>query len=266
MDWNKYLYPENEQPLDRLVCGYSRTSIFRTIAFIGDSLSSGEFERKNEKGARCYHDMFEYSWGQYIARKNGLFAYNFSRGGMTAKEYLDSFAESMGYWDADKACQAYVIALGVNDIYNRHMEIGSIEDIDVNDWRNNKPTFAGYYGQIISRYKEISPDAKFFFVTFPKSDNPDRLESSQKMIDLLYKLTEIFDHSFVIDLWQYGPVYDQQFKDNFYLLGHMSPAGYIFTARIIDSYIDYIIRHNPDEFRTTGFIGSGIKLFPDKTE
>ena len=44
MDWNKELYDENEKPLDRLVDGYSYTSVFRTIAFIGDSLSSGEFE------------------------------------------------------------------------------------------------------------------------------------------------------------------------------------------------------------------------------
>ena len=68
MDWNKLLYPENEQPLDRLVEGYSRTSIFRTIAFIGDSLSSGEFETRDEAGKAHYHDLYEYSWGQYIAR------------------------------------------------------------------------------------------------------------------------------------------------------------------------------------------------------
>ena len=55
MDWNNYLYPENEQPLDRLVGAYSRTSIFRTIAFIGDSLSSGEFETRDEAGKAHYH-------------------------------------------------------------------------------------------------------------------------------------------------------------------------------------------------------------------
>ena len=85
MDWTKELYNKNEKPLDKLVDGYSHTSIFRTIAFIGDSLSSGEFETRDENGKTGYHDLFEYSWGQYIARKNGLKAYNFSRGGMTAK-------------------------------------------------------------------------------------------------------------------------------------------------------------------------------------
>ena len=92
MDWNGYLYDVNEKPLDRLVNGYSRTSVFRKIAFVGDSLSSGEFETWYDGKPHC-HDIFEYSWGQYIARANGLTGYNFSRGGMTAKEYVESFAE-----------------------------------------------------------------------------------------------------------------------------------------------------------------------------
>ena len=78
MDWNQFLYPENEKPLDRLVDGYSHTSVFRTVGFIGDSLSSGEFETVNREGKRGYHDLYEYSWGQYIARKNSLIGYNFS--------------------------------------------------------------------------------------------------------------------------------------------------------------------------------------------
>lgn len=77
MDWENLLYNPDEKPLDRLVEGYSYTSIFRTIAFIGDSLSSGEFETRDEQDNKGYYDMFEYSWGQYIARKNGLKAYNF---------------------------------------------------------------------------------------------------------------------------------------------------------------------------------------------
>ncbi len=259
MDWNNYLYPENEKPLDRLVEGYSRTSVFRTIAFVGDSLSSGEFETRDAAGKAHYHDLYEYSWGQYIARRNGLKAYNFSKGGMTAKQYIESFAESRGFWDADKAAQAYIIALGVNDVYNKHMPIGSIEDIDLSDRSNNKDTFIGYYGAIVSRYKEISPEAKFFFVTFPRSDRADREEATREVIDLLYKLTEIFDNSYVIDLCKYGPLYDAKFRERFYLHGHMTPDGYILTAELIDSYIDYIVRHNPRDFKQTGFINSGIE-------
>jgi len=259
MDWENELYNKNEKPLDRLVDGYSHTSIFRKIAFVGDSLSSGEFESRDEKGTPGYHDFYEYSWGQYIARKNGLLAYNFSRGGMTAKEYVQSFAEKNGMWDKDKACQCYVIALGVNDIYNKNMEIGSSEDIDGDNYQNNKPTFVGYYAAIVQRYKEISPDAKFFFVTFPNTDTPYRDEKTHGMINALYSLADYFDNSYVLDLYKYGPVHDEKFKKQFYLYSHMTPSGYIFTAKMIDSYIDYIIRHNPDDFKQVGFIGSDVK-------
>lgn len=259
MSWKHELFNEDEKPLDKLVDSYSNTSIFRKIAFIGDSLSSGEFETHDEEGKTGYHDLFEYSWGQFIARKNRLKAYNFSRGGMTAKEYMVSFAEANGYWDNEKACQAYVIALGVNDIYNCKSDIGSVDDIDRKNYLNNKPTFIGYYAQIIERYKKISPDAKFFFVTFPKTTKNDGDDITLKTINALYNLTDVYDNSYVINLYEYGPLYDEQFEKHFFLYGHLNPSGYILTAKLIDSYIDYIIRHNPEDFKNVGFIGTGIK-------
>ncbi len=259
MNFEEIYLKKDEKPLERLVEGYSHTSVFRRIAFIGDSLSSGEFETRDENMNPGYHDLFEYSWGQYIARSNGLTAFNFSRGGMTAKEYMESFAEEKGFWDKDKACQAYVIALGVNDIYNCNMEIGSIEDINREDWRENKPTFLGYYGAIISRYKEISPDAKFFFVTFPKEESRIGDNKTIEMVNAMYSLADLFDNAYVIDLYKYGPVYDKGFVNDFFLYGHMNASGYIVTARLIDSYIDYIVRHNPKDFANVPFIGTNIK-------
>ena len=257
MDWKKEFYGKDEKPLERLVDGYSYTSIFRTMAFIGDSLSSGEFETRDPEGNSGFHDLYEYSWGQYIARANGLLAYNFSKGGMTASEYMESFAEERGFWDPAKAAQAYVIALGVNDMYGKHQEIGTLEDVHPEDYTKNAKTIIGYYGQIISRYKEISPDAKFFFVTLPKETEAET-ELRCKLNELLYGLCDIFENSYVIDLYKYGPEYDAEFKENLWMLGHLNPMGYILSARLIDSYIDYIVRHNPKDFKTAGFINSGI--------
>ncbi|MDO4618566.1 MAG: SGNH/GDSL hydrolase family protein [Clostridia bacterium] len=243
---------KDEKPLDNLVGGYSYTSLFRTIGFVGDSLSSGEFEDLMENGERSYYDMLDYSWGQFIARKNGLKAYNFSRGGMTAKEYIESFAEKNGFWDKEKACQAYVIALGENDIINMKGEIGSTADIDKSDYRYNKPTFIGYYAQIVSRYKEINPNAKFFFVTFPNNDRHTDKAAVEGMAEALYELADFVGNAYVIDLYKYGPHHDEEYFDKYYLLGHLSPAGYLETAKIIDSYIDYIIRHNFEDFKMLG--------------
>ena len=86
MDITKFYASRDERPLDIIKADGGFTGIFRTMAFVGDSLSSGEFESTNAEGGKGYHDLYEYSWGQYIARAAGLKAYNFSRGGMTAKE------------------------------------------------------------------------------------------------------------------------------------------------------------------------------------
>lgn len=247
-----------EKPLDSFVGNYSNTSIFRTIAFIGDSLSSGEFETVDDSGNRGSHDLYEYSWGQYIARSNSLVAYNFSKGGMTAKWYLESFAEENDFWNKNKACQAYVIALGVNDIYNLNMKIGDANDITATEFSDERP-FISYYAEIIRKYKEISPDAKFFFVTFPnEGDNQDKAKTDG-MINALYALENHFDNSYVINLYEYGPVYDAEFKEKYFLHCHMNPMGYVLTAKLIDSYIDYIIRTNPNDFKNVGFIGTNIK-------
>ena len=78
MDLQKLLYEENEKPLDRIVTDGGYTRIFRTIGCIGDSLSSGEHESRDENGNAGYHDFYEYSWGQYMARNAGLRPYSAS--------------------------------------------------------------------------------------------------------------------------------------------------------------------------------------------
>ena len=78
----------------------------------------------------------------------------------------------------------------------------------------------------------------------------------EKHREVLYKLTEIFDNSYVIDLQKYAPSYDDDFKKKFYLDNHLNPMGYRLTALMIESYIDYIIRNNFEDFKQVGFIGT----------
>lgn len=257
MDWQNLFFAPDEKPLDRFPEGISNTAIFRTMAFVGDSLSSGEFVSRGKDNSKGYHDYFEYSWGQFIARKNGLTAYNFSRGGMTAKEYMTSYADANRFFQPEKAAQAYVIALGVNDVLNAGQEIGSIADIDIEDYRNNKDTFAGYYAAIIQRYKKIQPRAKFFLVTMPKGERKEDKVRAHR--ELLYAFADFFENTYVIDLYQYGPEYDDAFKKRFFLYGHMNPMGYLFTANIVDAYIDYIIRKNPEDFYRVPYIGTELE-------
>lgn len=257
----KNLFKEDENPLDRLITGGGFSSIFRTFAAVGDSLSSGEFERVNAEGKRSYHDFYEHSWGQYMARAIGSKCYNFSRGGMTAKEYCESWANANDAFNPEKKAQAYIIAMGVNDvsrIIDGSLEFGSAEDIDLENRENNKPTFVGYYAKIIQIYKEISPDAHFFLVSVPRSsaNNEQRSAYYDQHRESLMKLCEFFENTHLIDLRTYAPFYDEDFRERFFLHGHMNPMGYILTAQMIASYIDYIVRHDMKTFRGAGFIAS----------
>ena len=243
----------NEKPLDNIVTDGGMCGIFRTFCCIGDSLSSGEFEALDENNVRSWHDMFEYSWGSYIARACGSEVRHFARGGLTAKEFCQSFADQNDLWNPEKRSQAYIMALGVNDVINQHQPVGSIKDVDLADWHNNADTFAGYYCQILQRMREMCPEAPFFLVTMPQEGHDDELRAEHAR--LLYEIAQVFPYTYVIDLYRYAPKYDEAFCDRFNLHGHLNPMGYILTARMIESYIDYIIRHNPHAFRQAGFIG-----------
>lgn len=253
---------DNELPLDNIKENGGYTCIFQTIACIGDSLSSGEFEYYvDESKPRQYIDKFEFSWGQFMTKMTGSKVYNFSRGGMSAKEYMETFADENNMFDVSKKADAYIIALGVNDLLNIKMPIGTINDIDVNNYNNNKDTFAGWYGRVISKYKEINPQAKFFFITMPKEvDSQFNAQMKKEHCELLHALTKVFKYSYVIDLYKYAPIYDEAFKEKFFLHDHMNPAGYKLTALMIASYIDYIIRSNFKDFKQVGFAGTKYYL------
>ena len=252
MDWQQWLTPAGEQPLDRLPPDGGLCGIFRTVGCIGDSLSSGEFESMMD-GQVGYHDLFDYSWGQYLARLTGCTVYNYSRGGMTAQEYWQTFAAEQGFWDPAKACQAYIVALGVNDV--SRIPLGQAEDSL--ETEGEPVTFAGYLGRILARYREIEPRAPFFLMTMVRRGDDAWFDGKvAEHAALLHGMAARWPNTWVIDLARFGPVYDADFRRQFYLGGHMNPAGYWLTSRLVAAYIDYIVRHDMPAFSQAGFIGT----------
>lgn len=247
----------DEKPLDNILTDCGFTSIFRTMAVIGDSLASGEFERFDESGKnKTYHDMYEYSWGQFMARSAGSTVHNFSRGGMTAKEFMTGYAEEKGMFAPELAAQAYIIALGVNDVINKGQEIGKLGDLWNGD-PDSDTTFCGYYCAIIEKYKQIQPDAKFFLMSMPKGTGANAEENAKKeqVNALLHEIAAHYSNIYVIDLYTYMPANAGDYRRIFYLGGHLNPMGYRFTAQVVMTYIDYIIRHNMEDFMEVPFIG-----------
>ena len=279
----KDLFPEGEKPLDRLLPDGGFVGIFRTMGFIGDSLASGEFEATAANGGKTYHDMYEYSWGQYVGRIAGLTARNFSRGGMTAHEMAESYYVPCRLYERSHLCQGYVMALGVNDISQIIVgsgELGELSDIDPKNCENNKKTFIGYYASLLQRVRASAPDSIFFLMTIPRGENPaagqvspaekfgdvDALTLRERLGDrhreLLFGLADMFPNVYVLDFRTYAPVCDEEYLRLFFY-GHMSECGYLLTAKMVVSYIDYLIRHNMRAFKQTALIGTPYRNTTD---
>lgn len=254
-----YQFTPGEQPLDRICPDGGATAIFRTIACVGDSLSSGEFESAKPDGSSDYHDMFEYSWGQYLARMCGSKVFNLSRGGMTAKEFCQTFGDANRMWAPDKAAQAYIVALGVNEMFSVNDPLGTLEDAFADPTDPAHDTFAGWYGLLLRRFRTIQPRAKFFLLTMPRYHEGDEGEPKRAAhAELIRQLAARLDNTYVVDLFTYAPRYDEAFRERYFLRGHMNPLGYLLSAKMIGSYIDYIIRKDPQAFAEVGFIGTDL--------
>lgn len=251
---------ENKNPIEKITSDSGYCGIFRTIGCIGDSLSSGEHEsRKN--GENGYHDYFEYSWGQFLGRMIGSTVYNFSCGGMTAEGIVKHQDwDCLNLCAEGRACQAYTVALGVNDLNRVRNEndpytFGSIDDVHPEDPEQNAISFAGHMGMVLSHIKRVQPKARIFLITLPRGSADEVNEMADRHRQLMYELAEKFDFTYVIDLRRFAPIYDEEFRRIHYVGFHMNALGYLFTAKMIMNYIDAIIREKPEDFAQVAFIG-----------
>ena len=257
----------NENPLKELIGDGGFTAIFRTRAVIGDRLSSGEHTGFDGK-TTTYNDYYEYSWGQFMARKCGMQVYNFSCGGLTAKGYVNYSNITKSYMP-EKACQAYIIALGRNDMNqwdDYEYGFGSMDDVDFENPDNNRDSFVGHYVKIIQKYRQIQPKSRIFVVTMPVSecDKGERDKKCDKHAEFLRSLPQYFDFIYVIDLRKHAPVHDDDFVYTYYCDGHLNAMGYLLTAQQMWTYIDYIIRKNPKDFNQVAFIGKTVHNIKEK--
>lgn len=246
---------QNELPLENLKgsCGYA--AILRKVGVIGDSLSSGEFEAHDKDSNITYNDMYDYSWPAFLSRMTGGEYLNFSRGGMTAKEFYESWADKNNFWIP---CQAYIIALGTNDLFTFNGPVGSANNIDINNISKNEDTYIANITKIILKLRQVEKDCRIFLVSTQKENNTYHDEKVRLARDELSKLCNLFDRIYLIDIFEYGPTYDLK-TSKAKLGGHPNCMGYYYGALLIGNYIDYLIRKHYQDFITVPFIGTNLK-------
>ena len=262
--WRHFL----TSPIRKVLHHEGYVSIIRHNGGIGDSLSSGEHESFKE-GTKGFHDYYEYSWGQFIARKCGNRVINFSCGGLRCDTFFQYIEDNNPFIDENR-CQVYIIALGLNDI--SHLSeaypdgFGSLEDVDYSNEDNNRNSFIGQYYRIIQKLRKFEEKCRIFLINIPKESCHSKKQKEQydKFREMQIQMVKNNEFLYLIDLRKYAPIYGKRIKKKYFLGGHMSAAGYKFTSDLVITYLDYYIRKNMDDFKQIGFIGKGIHNTKEK--
>ena len=148
---------------------YFNFALFEKFAVIGDSYASGEIYRDipGEPGYIA-GDYYSLSWGQILARKNGISCINMSVGGLTSRTWLTS-SRGLELLNSSDPQNLYIIALGLNDATYGADYIGTIADIHDDNPELNADTFYGNMGEIVSAIKSKAPNAKIVLTTTPRN-------------------------------------------------------------------------------------------------
>ncbi len=257
MDISFFETKNNEKPLENIKenCGFA--NIFKEIGVVGDSLSSGEFESTDENGNISYHDFYEYSWPAILEKITGSKYSNYSRGGMSFKEFYESRADKNNFWQKK---QAYIVNLGNNDLFVFNQRVGSAEDINVEDPLKNKDTYFGYMGKVLSKLKSLEKDARIFLVSLQiDHTSKEKDDLAYYVCEEMKKVVKLFSFTYLIDMTHYGPIYDEKARQKYAMGFHPNAMGYYIYALAIGNYIDYIIRTNIRDFFEVPFIGKNLK-------
>ena len=228
---------------------------FNKFGAIGDSLASGEAVAVVNGQAR-YVDNYNYSWGQYIARKYGMECINFSSGGLTTRSWLTSPSGLSKMLNSANKCKSYIIGLGVNDknvLGDGY--IGTIDDIK-DDFMDNEDTFYGNYGKIIGYIKQTQPKAKIFVLTMPDQTSPASVDYSN-FNTAIRAIAGYFENVYLIDLAaDHNDVFNSGFVRANLRGGHYNALGYDYIGDYLYKWLCDFMMTNQSEFRQIEFIGT----------
>ena len=193
-------------------------------------------------------DLYDYSWGQRLCKLTSVEGFNFSVGGQTTKGWCNGADERTwaGAQLQENWKEAYCIALGVND--RSALSPGNADtDINLSDYTQNADTFAGWYAGIIQRLRSVNPKCRIFCITIPYNNQQGYLDNNEVIRAIVPK----FSRCYLVDLANYHWT-----PDGLGLNDHLSPAGYQWAAFEINTYIDWIIRNNMDDFKDIAWVGT----------
>ena len=216
---------------------FSSIAMFEHFGVVGDSYASGQIYNSGNVSIGTFYNL---SWGQIIARKNGISCINFSSGGLSTRTWL-THSKGLPLVQSSDAQNLYILALGINDKSLGLEYIGTISDIH-DDSSLNADTFYGNYGKIISAIKAKAPNAKLIISTLSGNSDEGSIAINQAII-------EIANHFSIPYIVQYSYEF---FKSRFYLNmqgGHPTAPIYAGMANALETLINECIYYNYSYFK-----------------
>lgn len=221
-----------------LVFGSSSCNIFKKVVCCGDSYTSGYIS--GVTGISGTNE--DYAWPHYMELLTGNTWINCGHSGASSITWL-TWDRGLPKAQTAGKTQAYVLGLQLNDVSDsgRAVDLGTIEDIGA-DTDTTRTYYAGI-SRIIRELNTISPKAKIFVNTCPRTGGKyDTYNQALRDIVNEYKNTYPVH---LIDLVNYKKYYDQISGDN--VGGHYTAIGYERFAEIYKYVLsEYINTHITD--------------------
>lgn len=226
-------------------------AIFHTIGVVGDSLASGQGRINNMS---TYHDFYDFSWPQCMAKEIGSTVYNFTKSGLNTRTWLtnQTYGWSLAN-DGNHRSDCYIIGLGANDVALGSEYVGSSSDINIADYTQNADTYYGNYARIISMLRTVEPRSYIFVLTNPVYGSDATVRAA--LNDAVRYMPTIFNRVYLIDFDT------DEFTGNSFIArnnvhSHYTPAAYKYIANLITKEMSKIIYNNPSEFYWANLVGT----------
>ena len=235
---------------------------------IGDSVTEGSFD--NAQGGAV---IKKYSYPSVLKRLSNIDIVNAGIAGMTSQAWYEASLNSddqYGKWvnqewvwnmapnnsgnDIISSSLDYsgfdfaIIHMGINDLAPIYDNSKAIDEVLVN--------FETYMNNIINKLKNANNGIRIFLATIiPSYANPTNVVYGQ-LNDKIKEIVEYSDNTYLLDLTYYSECATHEA----YNVTHPTALGYQKLASEIYSMISYIIKNNPNEFKTVQYIGTDYTI------
>lgn len=221
-------------------------NIFKKVVCCGDSYTRGLIYNKD---TGVNQDKPEFSWPAFMAQLTGAEYINCGISGANAKTWLSGANGLTKAQNAGKA-QAYIVGLQLNDVAtgtDRYLALGSLSDIGT-----TADTYYGCMSRIVRELNAISPKAKIFLQTTPRSGGLyDTYNAAVRDIVAAYDPTYPVH---LLDLANRASLYTGASLTGDALNGHFTAAGYEQFAEIMQTVLSDYINEHIDDFQDVAFI------------